>query len=108
MLMFLLKSILITNIEIKIMRKQKLFFFDVEKKNVCLNIDVDFFLKNCDFCKKQTFNVFIRTITTLFKIRDFNIKIHEIFKYIIDDVYFKKNKKRQKDYVCYLSRTLFN
>ena len=63
---------------------------------VCIDIKVDVFLNDCRFCKKQTFNVLIQIIILFFKVRNFNIKMYKILKYIISDIYLFKIKNEKK------------
>ena len=51
---------------------------------------------NYAFFKSQTFDTFIRIIISSLKIRDFNNKMHETWKYVITNIYLFDTKNSKK------------
>ena len=64
----------------------------VESTNVCLDIDVDVSLINRTFFKTQTSNTFVRTMIFSLQIRDLSTNRHQIWKYVVCDIYLSKSK----------------
>ena len=77
-----------------------------KSKNICINIGVEITLTNYVYYKKQIFNIIIRTITTLLKIRNLNTYKYKNYKYVICDIYLK-NYKNNKFVILILRREVY-
>ena len=74
--------------------------------NICLNIEIDVFLVDCVFFKTQTSKIFIKIMISSLKIRDLNTNRHEIWKYVICDIYLL-NIKNDKKIMLFIQREIY-
>ena len=87
--------------------KTKVFLLiEIEKKNVCININTKITFVNRFFYKKQNFNNIVRIIIILLKIRELNIQQHKSYNYIICDIHLQ-NIKNNKFVISIIRREIY-